>query len=376
MPKKSPSLEKKINNLIYNRDLQNFEPIVFDLNISTHEEKISKLIERKEIIEIVDDFSVQQEELALIKNPTLLSNQEKLKKILLSFKGLDINHGKWVFYPWRRTLVHLLDSRDFQRVKTSRNLNLILPQEQQKFEKAKIGIAGLNVGNPAAICLALEGVGEIKLADIDPLSLSNLNRFRAGVCDLGLNKVTLSARQIKEINPFSKLSVFFNGIVAGRTEEFLLNPKIDVLVEEMDNLRLKLEIREKARKNRIPVVMVTGNGPNVIIDIERFDKNPNLKFLSGYLKEDYLKRLKTLDLSKLKVNQKVLLARDFMGARYLTKRLQDSFLLVGSKLAGIPQLAESSFLRGAAVCYFVRQIVLGKNVPSGRYNLNLEDILK
>jgi len=65
-----------------------------------------------------------------------------------------------------------------------------------------------------------------------------------------------------------------------------------------------------------------------------------------------------------------------MGAKYLTQRLQQSFPLVGSKLAGIPQLAESSFLRGAAVCYFVRQIVLGKRISSGRYYLNLGTIVK
>lgn len=367
-------LRKNLQNLTENRDLLDYKPEIFNLNIESNQDRVASLIENKEIIEVVDDYPNQYEEMVLVKKPNLLGNMIAIKKLQKSREEV-ISEGLWVFYPWRKTLVHVLDKNNFHKTRTSRNLNLILPAEQKKFEKVKIGIAGLNVGNPAAICLALEGVGTMKLADIDPLSLTNLNRFRAGLCELGLNKVVLSARQITEINPFANLTVFEKGIVPGQTEKFLLNPKIDILVEEMDNLKLKIEIREVAKKHRIPVVMVTGNGENVIIDVERFDQDKNLPLMSGYLKKNYLEKIKNGDFSKMKVGDRVILARDFMGSEHLTKRLQDSFKLVGKKLASIPQLAESSFLRGAAVTFFVREIILGRKVKSGRYNLRMDNIL-
>ena len=60
----------------------------------------------------------------------------------------------------------------------------------------------------------------MKLADNDILSLSNLNRFRAGLPDLGVNKAVLTARQIYEINPFAKLEVFDKGISPENIENF------------------------------------------------------------------------------------------------------------------------------------------------------------
>lgn len=305
---------------------------------------------------VVDEIEEQLKELEFVRNPRLLLNPQDCKRS-------DLVETIWVYYPWRNTLVHCLNEKDFKYLRTSRNQNLITKDEQKKFEKFRVGIVGLNVGNPGALCLALEGDIEMKLTDNDVLSLSNLNRFRAGLPDLGLNKAVLTARQIYEINPFAKLEVFEKGISAENIEKFLLKPKLDVLVEEMDNLPLKIKIRELARAWRIPVVMVTGSGPDVIIDIERFDKEPNLLLMNGYLEKKVISGIKV---GPKMFSEKIKLARDFMGVKYLHPRLAESFKLVGSRLAGIPQIAESSFLRGAAIAYFVRQIAQEGKVESGR----------
>ena len=344
------------------------QPQILDLKKQTDKNTFRKLL-KSHNPQIVDDYKNQLEELGMVKNPTLLKNP--VKPLKLRIKETD---GVWVYYPWRNTLVHCLDKKGFHQLRTSRNKNLITDGEQSKFEKFRIGIAGLNVGNPAARCIVSEGGGwNIKFADNDVLSLSNMNRFQASIADLGLNKAVLSARQCHEVNPFLNIDILPEGIKSDEIDNFLLKPRIDILIEEMDNLPLKIKIRERARKHRIPVVMVTGNGENIIIDVERFDKEPNLRLLNGLLKHKIIKGVaagpKTLD-------EKIALARDFMGSKYLVKRLRDSFRLVGSKLAGIPQLAEASFLRGAALCYFIRLIAAGSKVPSGRYILRLGDIIK
>lgn len=350
------TLKKFIQNQLKIKKEETHHPRIFNLRKSADQKELFKLIKIRKISEVIDNFAEDRKELVEMGSAT----------------APDV----WIYYPWNRALVHTLSSKGYGMVRTSRNHNLILPKEQEKFSNIKIGIAGLNVGNPAALCLALEGgANYMKFADNDTLTLSNLNRFRASVTDLGTNKAVLSARQVYEINPFASIDVWSQGISEERMDEFFLEPKIDILIEEMDNLKLKIAIRERARAHKIPVLMVTGNGENVIIDVERFDLNPKLLLLNGKLRERVLKKIYSFQPDKGTIKDKVLLARDFMGASLLTKRLRQSFHLVGSSLAGIPQLAESSFLRGAALCYLVRQIAVGKKVPSGRYELRLDSFL-
>lgn len=349
------TLKKFIQNRLKIKKRETYRPRIFNLRRSADQKELLKLVKVRKIFEVIDNFAEDRKELIEM--------------------GGTVTSGVWVYYPWNHALVHILSSKSYGMVRTSRNHNLILPQEQEKFASIKVGIAGLNVGNPAALCLALEGGANfMKFADNDTLSLSNLNRFHAGVTDLGINKAVLSARQVYEINPFASVEAWLEGISEERIDEFLLNPKIDILIEEMDNLKLKIAIRERARAHKIPVLMVTGNGENVIMDVERFDLNPKLSLLNGKLKGEVLKKIYSFRPDKGTIKDKVLLARDFMGASILTKRLRQSFHLVGSSLVGIPQLAESSFLRGAVLCYFVRQIAVGKKVPSGRYEFRLDSL--
>lgn len=318
----------------------------------------------------------------LLKNGVKQVNlfEDQIKE-LASVTRVDLGNlkgekGVWAYYSWSNYLVHLLAKEHFRALRLSRNKNLILQKEQEKFINCRIGIAGLNVGNAGAICIALEGGAEkMKFADNDVLELSNLNRFRASLSDLGVNKAVLSARQVYEIDPFYDIEVFDKGLSDDNIDKFLTEPKIDLLIEEMDNLKLKIKIREKARYYKVPVLMVTGNGPNVIIDVERFDIDHNLPLLNGRLKKEIIKKIESLDSAKAAVREKAFLARDFMGEEFLTQRLRDSFKLIGGQLAGIPQLAESMFLRGACLCYFTRSIVVGGEITSGRYYLNLDAII-
>src|SRR5262249_24682984 len=96
-------------------------------------------------------------------------------------------YGVRVHYPWSGPLAHLLPRDELRRVRAGRNRYKITPAEQARLAGARIGVLGLSVGNAAALTLALEGVGtRFRLADLDRLSLSNLNRLRGGVHELGV----------------------------------------------------------------------------------------------------------------------------------------------------------------------------------------------
>src|SRR5262249_9107049 len=144
-------------------------------------------------------------------------------------------------------------------------------------------VVGLSVGQASAVTLSMEGVGgRFRLADFDTLSLSNMNRLRASVADIGLKKTHLAARQMFEIDPYLDIRIWPDGLSPASFDEFLLEDgKADLLVEECDDLYLKIAIREYARDNRIPVLMETSD--RGLLEIERFDLEPERPILHGLM---------------------------------------------------------------------------------------------
>jgi molybdopterin/thiamine biosynthesis adenylyltransferase len=316
----------------------------------------------------VDTYGEQIRELRQIRDPQSVGGEPA---------PLDSDPGEYVaFFEWRKSLVRIVGPECYRELRTNRNRELLTIEEQEKFAKTRIGFAGLNVGNPGAVAIALEGGSQsMKLADFDPLSLTNLNRFRAGLPDLGVNKATLTARQIVEIDPYYDIELYEEGLSLHNTEAFIGAPKLDLLVEEMDALPLKLRVREIARKEGVPVIMVTGNAEGVLLDVERYDEEPALEIMNGLLDARTRAAIQGAP-PDLPPREKVALARDYMGTSYLDRRLVDSFARFGSELVGIPQLAESSFMRGAALCYAAKAIALGRPLPSGRYSFSFTDHLR
>src|SRR3989344_1519458 len=143
---------------------------IFDLKVAKQRGEVLNLFKAGEIVSVVDEYATQIRELNQVKNPRLLTKNIAEKNTTAS----SINEGKWIYYPWAKTLVHLLNPKEFKMLRLSRNNPLITGAEQEKLGRARIGIAGLNVGNPVAICMALEGIGsEVRYADNDHVSLSN-----------------------------------------------------------------------------------------------------------------------------------------------------------------------------------------------------------
>ena len=82
------------------------------------------------------------------------------------------------------------------------------PYVHQKVKAAHVGIAGLGgLGSNIAVMLARMGVGHLTLIDFDVVEPSNLNRQSYYIRHLGMYKTEALAEQIREINPFVKLSV-------------------------------------------------------------------------------------------------------------------------------------------------------------------------
>jgi tRNA A37 threonylcarbamoyladenosine dehydratase len=371
-------MSKELHNALHKRaaeaDTATYQPELFRLTATADAARLSELLKGGRVQRVVDDYADQEKELALVDDPASITHAALQPTGSVS----DPERGVWVFYPWRGTLTHLLDEPEYSRLRLSRNKVLITEEEQAAFRSATVAFAGLNVGNPGALCMALEGGAKrMRFADNDPLSVSNLNRFRAGTADLGINKAVLSARQVYEIDPYAAITLLPEGVAPGQEAAFLTGPQqADVLVEETDNLKLKISIRHAARELGIPVVMVTGNDNDVVVDVERYDRDPDLALLNGHLTQEVQDGIAAIKPGEGTLEERIALARDFMGTGHLAQRLVAAFPEVGKSIVGIPQLATSSFLRGGAVSYVVRQIVTGGEMPSGRYAFRISDLMQ
>jgi hypothetical protein len=281
------------------------------------------------------------------------------------------DYGRWVYYPWSGRLVHLLPEEEFRELRADRNRDKITREEQQLLRRSTIGVIGLSVGQASAVTLALEGVGGgFRIADFDTLALSNLNRLRAGIHELGLNKAVLTARQMFEIDPYLDIEIFPEGITEGNLAGFLGEgeSRLSVLVEECDDLLIKVAAREQARLRRIPVVMdVNDRG---LVDIERFDLEPERPLFHGLATELDLRRLRGLTME-----EKISHLMRLIGETTVSPRTARSWGQIRRTLSTWPQLASGVALGGALVTDVVRRILLGEMTASGRFYVDVEAIV-
>ncbi|MFC3881907.1 Rv1355c family protein [Algoriphagus namhaensis] len=278
--------------------------------------------------------------------------------------------GNWVYYPWKRTLVKVLAKQDFIKVRTTRNLYKITREEQSELEKKKIGIVGLSVGLSVALAIALErGCGELRIADFDILELSNLNRLNSGITTLGLEKSVIAARQITEIDPYLKVVVYRNGINESNIDEFLkADGGLDLLIDECDSLDIKFLLRYRAKYHEIPVMMETSD--RGMVDIERFDLEPNRAIFHGMVPDVELSSLR-----ELTSKEKVSYVLKITGLETLSPRMKASLLEIGQSITSWPQLASGVFLGGASMGHLSRKLLLGGEVSSGRFYVDFDELI-
>ena len=274
---------------------------------------------------------------------------------------------RWVFYPWRRTLISVLGPASFRRLRLDRNRNKISSAEQAKLSCLKIGVVGLSVGHAIAHTLAQEGLcGELRLADFDTIELSNLNRIPASILDLGLNKAVVAARRIAEIDPYLPVTTFTKGLTEETIAPFL--DGLDLLIEECDSLDIKVRVREEARARGIAVLMDTSD--RGLFDVERFDAEPDRPLFHGLLGA-----VEPRSLAGLSTRDKAPHVMRILQAPELSPRMAASMVEIDNTVTSWPQLGGDVALGAATVAAAVRRFGRGERLPSGRLRVDLENHL-
>lgn len=330
--------------------------------------------DKKEIpttAKLVEAYTNSLEELFFIENPQFKKGMPGVSEALHDFLSNASYDHIWVYYPWCNTAVHTLPEDIYFKLRTSRNRHVIHDDEQIAYRNLSVGVAGLSVGSAIVSALVVSGGPKnIKIADFDTVEVTNLNRIRASLLDVGINKTEITARNVWELDPFANLELWSSGITKETLEKFLLDKKLDVFIDEMDSLDLKIAARFICREHKIPVVMATDNGDGVILDIERFDTEDNLPIFHGLLGE-----VKPEDFGDMDYRKWLQLATKIVGPEYLTPRMQESIMAIGKTIPSVPQLGPSATMAGATVAYTVRQIANKNKIVSGRYTVSLEEKL-
>lgn len=352
-----------------------FLPEIFNINISNDYQQVQKLLDEQADVLVLDEIHSQLRELIKIRNPQrVLSEEEYVQQIEILLNGKSSHHyGSWVYYPWSKKLVHLLSKDEFIELRTSRNLYKITPEERSVLLTKKIAVIGLSVGQMIALTLVMERTcDEIRLADFDLIELSNMNRIRTSVTNIGVSKAVVAAREIAELDPYITVKIFLEGITEDNIDDFLLKDgKIDLLIEECDGLDVKILSRVKAREYKIPVVMETND--RGMIDIERFDLEPNRALLHGLIPEN-MENLAAL--KNLTNQEKVPLLGAMVGIEHISDRMRMSLGEMGKTISTWPQLASSVVLGGAMVTDVSRRILLNQIKFSGRYYVDFNELIK
>jgi hypothetical protein len=351
---------------------QMYEPELLRLGNSSDFDRFVSLLTIPGLV-VCDQLLDQIKELIKLQHPSRKLSAIEVDQIIEKKwqSQAPLLYGVWAFYPWSNRLVHILDKDEFIEVRTSRNQYKITPEEREILSEKIIGVIGLSVGQSVSVTMAMERIcGELRLADFDLLELTNLNRIRTGVQNLGILKVHSVAREIAEMDPYIKVRCFQNGLTEENMDEFFMqHGKLDLVVEESDGFDIKVLARYKARELQVPVIMEASD--RCMVDVERFDLEPNRPILHGILDHLDVAKLKTLTTNE----EKIPYMFDILGLKSTSTKLRASMLEMQQTITTWPQLASAVTMGGGITADVSRRMLLNNFKGSGRYYVDIDELI-
>ncbi len=372
-----PSFLKKIHNSSKSQPAP--DPVVIKMDKPDAQKQLQTLIKNSEPQAIVDNYAEQYAELLLSKNAHLYRANHEVQ--VDSIKNLlDEHYGKadpwtlgaWSYFPWSGQLIHVLNQEDFEDLRTIRNRELITKSEQATLLDFSAACFGMSVGSAGALALAISGISrKIKLIDGAVISGSNLNRILTGVESVGTSKAEVIGRKIYEMNPYAQ--IYRTDKVTAENIETILdgNCSTNLVIDEIDDIEMKVRLRIEARKRKIPVIMASELGDTVILDVERYDLEPNRPLFHNAIPdiEEVAKNPPENHREWMKYAVKIL------DPKNMPIKLQKSLLKIGSTVVTHPQLGATVMMTGGILAFAAKNIALGGALESGRYTISLENML-
>lgn len=309
----------------------------------------------------VDAFEPQLKELFFIENKQFIGTSK-----LEAYKGTEFaafadkmkDAFTYVHFPWNGHTIKTVEKDKYLSLKTNRNQDLITKEEQGILSDYHVAVLGLSVGSNIAIVLTQAGISnDIVLADFDELDTTNLNRILAGVHQIGMNKCDVAAEHIYQDNPFANVTTLPEGVSEENLEKLLSEGKIDCIIEEIDDMPMKIVTRKLAIEYKVPVVMITDNGDGVVLHIERYDLGHEMIF--GHDMAYWDKVLSEGEMTK-EMAGKIIIGDIVGGPQFVDPKMMKSVVRVLKKeLVSWSQLGSSAILGGVVATAAIKDIVIG-----------------
>ena len=184
-------------------------------------------------------------------------------------------------FSWKREgrFVRLPQEEDFYQIISSRE-TLIIPEDvQDTLRKTKIAIAGMGVGASIGYLLVQSGAQNLAVADGGAVDLHDFNRYpHSDVSKIGENHAIDFTKFAYETNPYAVIECYPYNVATqekpGVVPIHTLLADADIVIEEVDNLPMKLAIRHAAKEAGIPLVMGTDIGKSAVVHFEYPDDEP------------------------------------------------------------------------------------------------------
>ena len=321
----------------------------------------------------VDAFLPQLKELFFIENNSFIGipkktayKTEEFTLFCESMKDSFI----YVHFPWNGYTVKTVEKDRYLSLKTNRNQDLITKEEQEILRNYHVAVLGLSVGSNIAFVLTQAGISnDIILADFDELDTTNLNRILAGIHQVGLNKCEVAAQHIYQDNPFANVSMFPEGVSEENLEKLLSEGKLDCIIEEIDDIPMKIATRRLAIKYNVPIVMITDNGDGVVLHIERYDLGHDRIF--GHDLAYWENILAGAEMTK-ETAGKIIIGDIVGGLQFVDPKMIKSVARVLNKeLVSWSQLGSAALLGGVMATVAIKEIALGhSNEKDVRVHVN------
>ena len=154
----------------------------------------------------------------------------------------------------------MLTEEERERYDRQIRIREIGEEGQEKLKRAKVIIVGSGgLGSPAAIYLAVAGVGTIGIVDYDRVELSNLNRqVLHWDKDIGRSKVDSAIEKLSQLNQGVKIEAIEETINEANISRLVAG--FDLIVDGLDSLPTRYLLNRAAIENNIPFIHGTVYG--------------------------------------------------------------------------------------------------------------------
>lgn len=374
-----PSFLKKAFDEAGKHSALNAKPVVIRMSEPDAAKSLEQLLRQSPVYKIVDNYAEQYAELLLSRNAHLYRANHDVQVSSIGtllddhYGSTDPwNMGTWVYSPWCGELVHILAQTDFEDLRSIRNRDLITHDEQQKLQQFEALCIGMSVGSAGALALGIMGASRrMKLVDGAVVSGSNLNRILTGVTSVGKPKAEVISQALYGMNPYMTVNCYEKADPQNIGQLFDEPWPVSVVIDEIDDIEMKVRIRVEARKRKIPVLMATEIGDTVILDVERYDLEPGRPLFHGIVPGiDEL-----VDKNVENHREWMKHAVNIIGPKNMHIKMQESLLKIGTSIVTHPQLGPTVMMTGGILAAAVKYLALSQELASGRYVVSLEKLL-